>query len=165
MKHTKQQLEQDESLWPDGATHYEYNYWIFYKEINGKVYCLIDGVWKKSAHNSISEIIGSALVRPTKYTWVPELGVECEYSVDGRNWYVCKVIVFSAHAAFIKSHKANIHNCKEYSIELNRVQFRPIKSERDLFVAKAFKVFGEASGNGLIALYEAGCRFIEDSDV
>lgn len=141
MEPTLEQIKTDESVWPEGAEFYlpeTEDTWPTYYKVCGKgiqYTCPSIMGWVHWEGDMPSSVIP----RPTK-TFVPEVGVECEYSLDGINWYVCKVMMFSLHSVFIKSHKENIYYCKEYSIELCRVIFRPIKSERELVVAEAFNI-------------------------
>lgn len=63
--------------------------------------------------------------------WMPEVGVECEYSINKNFWHICKVLCYGYHFVFMKSHKANKDGYKEYCIELPKVRFRHLKAEAE----------------------------------
>jgi len=98
--------------------------------------------------------------RPTKAAFVPEVGVECEgFTTDLADiWKWRKVEP-------LKEISAGEFACLVAGRSLRFVdQFRPIKSERDLFFDSVKKKLPKADTDDLIfagKLYDAGCRFVE----
>jgi len=165
-KYTKQQLEQDESLWPDGATHYapetSERYAVFFKVDGDDL--LLKRVGKNESWGlCVTRLPSDAIPRPAKPAWVPEVGVECEVyneSFEFAEWEKCTPLFIGNLKVVYES-----ESCHERVCAIELLKFRPIKSERDLFLEKYDDVLRNNATKPRLsghALYDAGCRFVED---
>jgi len=105
--------------------------------------------------------------RPTKPAFVPEVGVECEYSLnrDPDRLFKCKPRYVSAN--FVVADCFINEEVIEQAFYKDDVEFRPIKSERELFVEQLANLgkgygslyseefAGEVYDSGLFCLKEA----------
>ena len=154
MKPTLEQIKTDESVWPEGAEFYDKDIEVFYKKIKGRMELLeVTGEWVKATCNK-SDLSGM-IPRPTK-AFVPEVGVECEgfTTTLAGNWKWCKVEP-------LKETSSGEYACITEGRILRFIdQFRPIKSERELFIEQCIEiteldgekpeaVFGKLYDNGL----------------
>lgn len=115
---------------------------------------------KELALHSMCHLIGE---RPIKPVFVPEVGVECEF-MDGGKWSKCKIDYISDD--YIVVFMGDFNNYEALSKGYH--EFRPIKSERDLFVEAGVNTnrklgIGATQQEMFEALYDAGCRFMENT--
>ena len=96
--------------------------------------------------------------KPEPAVYMPEVG-ECEYQLEEGSWEKCFFIGKSKDGRFVYE----IRHCLLVRSDL--VKFRPIKTERELFIEQAKTIFrGEnRSAHTIVAgvLYDNGARFSE----
>ena len=97
--------------------------------------------------------------RPTKAAFVPEVGMECELWWGGVYQEPVEIIQYRNHGCKVVFWRME-QDCVD-SAELPTAQFRPIKSERDLFVEAAQLAADTTQSTVFGKLYDAGCRFVE----
>ena len=98
--------------------------------------------------------------RPAKPAFVPEVGDECEF-MNGNKWSKCKIDYISDD--YIVVFISDFNNYEALSKGYH--EFRPIKSERELFFDSVKKELPEADTDDLIfagKLYDAG--FIKETN-
>ena len=141
MKPTLEQIKTDESVWPEGATHYINNvYGFYYGESDS--FNLPNHALKRN----------TTIKRPTK-AFVPEVGEWCEYKISGK-WYKGFYVGKSIEGRVVM--EDNVFSpTKCDDIE----EFRPIKSEREKFIDAYKEIEEEAAskqGRLVDALYDSG---------
>ena len=137
MKPTLEQIKTDESVWPDGATHYmpesEYCCAVYYKKEGERLLFKIPEV-NDSWEVDRLWLPADAIPRPTK-AFVPEVGVECEY-YTGDEFLVGEVLKVDERGAFpIYA----IMNTKTRILYWT-ADIRHIKSEREKFIEAVCKL-------------------------
>lgn len=92
--------------------------------------------------------------------YMPQVGEECEYTTNGEKWYICKPLYIGKTCVFVKSHKASVDGCKEYSLPIGDTEYRPIKTERDNFKDELSSIHKSLCDGVSFyeALYDAGYR-------
>lgn len=139
MKPTLEQIKTDESVWPEGAEYYTPKDNKFHDD-------------PPRAH------IWNYITRPAK-AFVPEVGDHLEVTWgDKAVWHEC-VILPSGKIAIL----GYVNEVRKID-KLDCIEFRPIKSELDLFIAKSREVTNankdDAVTNDLFNdMFEAGCRY------
>ena len=88
--------------------------------------------------------------RQAKPAFLPEVGVECELSNCGNDYERCTLKYIGESLCVVK------HNYGEQYYRLNSVKFRPIKSERELFIETAMKRGSIDQREWMEALYDSG---------
>jgi hypothetical protein len=154
MKPTLEQIKTDESVWPDGATHYIggcFTKWIDDIEhswINNKGKWVVDNPswplekYEKDEHEMIK--------RPTK-AFVPEVGFHGECTYAGRT-LECVVVLKNRVCIFD-------HGFELIAGITHDLDIRTIKSERELFVDAAVDCHSSAGHSELRmlnAMYDSG---------
>jgi len=145
MKPTQEQLN-DPAWWEQAKDGFDYCYYI--KDESD--YAFTEGIFESAGFELLAK-------RPTKAAFVPEVGVECEgFTTDLAGlWKWRKVEP-------LKETTAGEFACLVAGRSLRFVdQFRPIKSERDLFVEAAQLAADTTQSTVFGKLYDAGCRFVE----
>ena len=144
MKPTKEQIKTDESVWPDGASHYIDD--TFVKWIKNDEYLFDSDTeeWEREGLE-VSDTLEyytndhryNVIPRPARAEWVPKVGEWCEVFFAGNEWAKRFYIGLNSHGHRIfENEMGEIHN-------LTSMDVRPIKTEREVFVDKALHVEAE----------------------
>ena len=156
MKATLNQIKTDESVWPEGATHWVRGDFHRYTGNKRKSGCILNGNhwedWKLSLE--YFEMTGAAIIpRPTK-AFVPEVGKWCEH-MHALGYEKSFIIGRNKKGEYVFQNDKS--DC--YYTDTKEC-FRPIKSERDLVIEEALVVLNKnptAMPNELLGmLYEEG---------
>ena len=94
--------------------------------------------------------------RQAKPAFVPKVGVECEYNHPILGWTGCTPIGLFHGNMICAPNGGGFYKGRDF-------EFRPIKSERELFIETAKSVWNGTyvSESILGELYDAGFRFVE----
>lgn len=140
-KYTKQQLEQDDSLWPEGATHYapetSKRFAAFFKVGGPELLFKLAGKDEPWAVCN-SHLPVDAICRPTKSAWVPEVESKTIYWVAEVDQYGTPWNFDGPHETYEAAENSipllKGLSKKDAKLIVTTMQFEPVKSERDLFV-------------------------------
>jgi len=183
MKPTLEQIKTDESVWPEGATHYTTSndaMWPWLNENNNSFFRGDEWIEYPSLIEIKDHLI-DAIPRPTK-AFVPEVGGDSLLPEVGsivgiylaslgdiliphvvKGYKVWRSINNDSdhHRVFILLGPSDDKRSGNNERLLNDI--RPIKSERDKFIEAAKSVWNGTyvSESILGELYDAGCRFKE----
>ena len=156
MNPTLEQIKTDESVWPQGATHWisgNFHKYAGNKSEQGQI--LNANYWEdyKPALEYF-EMTGATIIpRPAK-AFVPEVGDNLESTWGKKSyWYEC-VILPNGKIALLDW----INEVRNIS-ELPDIEFRPIKSECELFIEAAIDCHssvGHSEERMLKAMYDSG---------
>jgi len=141
MKPTQEQLN-DPAWWEQAKDGFDYCYYI--KDESD--YAFTEGIFESAGFELLAK-------RPTKPAFVPEVGVECEGFTADLVWKKVEPLKETSSGEFA---------CLVDGRFLRFIdQFRPMKSERDLFVEAAQLAADTTQSTVFGKLYDAGCRFVE----
>lgn len=123
-----ERLKVDESLWPEGATHY--SFWVeeFFKLENGEFWVDNNGI----------EWVQAFIPRPTSPEWVnglPPVGCECEINPHGE-WFKATVHGYGKNkflaeiSPFQKDSDGDVIN-GEHAYWTESTKFRPIRTPEE----------------------------------
>ena len=156
MKPTQEQLN-DPAWWEQAKDGFDYCYYI--KDESD--YAFTEGIFESAGFELLAK-------RPTKQAFVPNTDTKTLYWVaevdsHGTPWN------FDGPHDDYKSAEDSIPLLiavgeKNRKLVVTSMEFRPIKSERDLFFYSVKKKLPKADTDDLIfagKLYDAGCRFVE----
>ncbi len=160
MKPTLEQIKTDESVWPDGATHYTQG--EFQKWVGGYEYS-----WSTKTREWVAESPSwdlekyekngyKTIHRPTK-AFVPEVGEECEFNHPTFGWTGCTIIGPFRSAIVCAPNGGGFYQGLPSD-------YRKIKTEREEFmervVYETLNMCSEQLRERIAnELYDAGCRF------
>ena len=160
MKPTLGRIKTDESVWPDGATHYierDFQKWVggeeFFWKHGAREWLAVNKSWSPEEYAQRGYKI---IHRPTKAEWLPKVGEWCEASGGAKVFYVGLDYNGKHVFAFGQEGLARYKTLEG---------LKASKTERELFVAAARSVWNGTyvSEPILGELYDAGCRFMEST--
>lgn len=153
---------------PEGATHTLSGAKVEYKKLRPGSQSMwltyVDGDWIDTVNAT------PQMYAPINPAWsgegLPPVGLECEWHSDSQTgWQVVKVLAYSGQDAWIKV------KGKCPKTVGNPANFRPIRTNEQIesesrkdFLARVHKIYMEGAADhrgGIMALYDAGLRFVE----
>ena len=124
------------------------------------------GVVPKSHLEDIEELLGAEQMR-NKRDWhakgeLPPVGAEFEFSYNGSSWDEC-VMLFNDGITCLMAHRKYPANRWHYKCDDSEMRFRPIQTERERWVEKAYDIYAKQAPSHsetwtdiLARIYDAG---------
>lgn len=166
---------------PADATHYspedKNNEQTWWKLVGDEMLCICEigdiHTWERGHFDETIQLIPHPVKKAEPQApWVPKVGEECEYSTNGHKWHVCEPLYIGNSCAFVKSDKASADGYREYSLPISHTDFRPLRTERELFIEQATKDYLDQVGSEAVnakwferifgAMYDKGYRKTRD---